>query len=155
MIEQVETADTDEERTRLLYKMLVIGAYLKRRSNLVFLADKYSMLDATELALTIGESIDNLEACGISCGFCMELTGSVLSVHMISMYDFFEEVTERSLDSMDTMMIHAVRVKDSILLKIETDSSAEFSDLVSETTSAEKDEDGEWRLTLRLDTGGD
>ena len=155
MIEQVETADTDEERTRLLYKMLVIGAYLKRRSNLVFLADKYSMLDATELALTIGESIDNLEACGISCGFCMELTGAVLSVHMISMYDFFEEVTERSLDSMDTMMIHAVRVKDSILLKIETDSSAEFSDLVSETTAAEKDEDGEWRLTLRLDTGGD
>lgn len=155
MIEQVETADTDEERTRLLYKMLVIGAYLKRRSNLVFLADKYSMLDATELALTIGESIDNLEACGISCGLCMELTGAVLSVHIISMYDFFEEVTERSLDSMDTMMIHAVRVKDSILLKIETDSSAEFSDLVSETTSAEKDEDGEWRLTLRLDTGGD
>ena len=155
MIEQVETADTDEERTRLLYKMLVIGAYLKRRSNLVFLADKYSMLDATELALTIGESIDNLEACGISCGLCMELTGAVLSVHIISMYDFFEEVTERSLDSMDTMMIHAVRVKDSILLKIETDSSAEFSDLVSETTAAEKDEDGEWRLTLRLDTGGD
>lgn len=155
MIEQVETADTDEERTRLLYKMLVIGAYLKRRSNLVFLADKYSMLDATELALTVGESIDNLEACGILCGFCMELTGAILSVHMISMYDFFEEVTERSLDSMDTMMIHAVRVKDSILLKIETDSSADFSDLVSETTSAVKDEDGEWRLTLRLDTGGD
>ena len=45
MIKQAETADGDEKR-KLLQKMLVIGAYLKRRSNLVFLADKSSMLDA-------------------------------------------------------------------------------------------------------------
>ncbi|MDD6394722.1 MAG: hypothetical protein PUB37_00830, partial [Firmicutes bacterium] len=40
LISQVETADNDGERKRLLQKMLVIGAYLKRRSNLVFLSDK-------------------------------------------------------------------------------------------------------------------
>ena len=51
MIEQAENAGSDEERRHILKKMLVIGAYLKRRSNLVFLSDKDSMLERMEKAV--------------------------------------------------------------------------------------------------------
>ena len=54
MIEETETADTDEKRTHLLKNILVIGAYLKRRSNLVVLSDKDALLEARELELSIG-----------------------------------------------------------------------------------------------------
>lgn len=154
MIEQVETMAGDEERKQLLRKMLVIGAYLKRRSNLVFLADKSSTLDAKELALTLGESLDNLETCGISCGFQMDLKEPVLSDQMIAMYDFFEKVVERSLDCTYSITVYAGKTDDFLFLHVNTDADTDFSDLASDMVKTERDEDEEWRLTLRLSIGG-
>ena len=154
MIKQAETADGDEKR-KLLQKMLVIGAYLKRRSNLVFLADKSSMLDANELVLTIGESLDNLEVLGISCGFRTELTEPVLAYQIIAMYDFFENVMERTLDRICSITVYAGKRDGSLFLNINTDSTADFSDFVSDNVNVERDEDNEWKLTLRMNTGGD
>ena len=154
MIKQAETADGDEKR-KLLQKMLVIGAYLKRRSNLVFLADKSSMLDANELVLTIGESMDNLEVLGISCGFRTELTEPVLAYQIIAMYDFFETTAERALDRICSITVYAGKRDGSLFLNINTDSTADFSDFVSDNVNVERDEDNEWKLTLRMDTGGD
>ena len=155
MIEQVEKADTDEERKHLLKKMLVIGAYLKRRSNLVFLADKDSMLEAKELELSIEESINNLETFGVACGFISDLTEPILSMQMIAIYDFFEEITERSLDCMNSIIIHAGKKQNVLFCTIDTDSYADFCNLASDTVTAVQDEDGEWKLTLHLDMGGD
>ncbi len=154
MIKQAETADGDEKQ-KLLQKMLVIGAYLKRRSNLVFLADKSSMLDANELVLTIGESLDNLEVLGISCGFRTELTEPVLAYQIIAMYDFFENVMERTLDRICSITVYAGKRDGSLFLNINTDSTAVFSDFVSDNVNVERDEDNEWKLTLRMNTGGD
>ena len=154
MIKQAETADGDEKR-KLLKKMLVIGAYLKRRSNLVFLADKSSMLDANELVLTIGESLDNLEVLGIFCGFRTELTEPVLAYQIIAMYDFFENVMERTLDRICSITVYAGKRDGSLFLNINTDSTADFSDFVSDNVNVERDEDNEWKLTLRMNTGGD
>ncbi|MGN1134277.1 MAG: hypothetical protein ACI4RN_07475 [Oscillospiraceae bacterium] len=154
LIEQAEETDTDEKRDKLLGKMLVIGSYLKRRSNLVFLADKMSVLESKELALTFGESIDNLELYGVACGFCSEYDGNFLAVHIIAMYDFFEEIVERSLDCMKSLTVYVGKVKDNIFLTINTDSGADFSDLASETVTVMQDEDGEWKLTLHQYVGG-
>ena len=154
MIKQAETADGDEKR-KLLQKMLVIGAYLKRRSNLVFLADKSSMLDANELVLTIGEAMDNLEACGISCGFRTELTETILAYQIIAMYDFFETTAERALDRICSITVYAGKRDGSLFLNINTDSTADFSDFVSDNVNVERAEDNEWKLTLRMTTGAD
>lgn len=155
MIEQIERSDTDEKRTHLLKKMLVIGAYLKRRSNLVFLADKNSMLEAKELELSVEESMNNLETFGVACGFISELTEPILSVKMIAIYDFFEDITERSLDCMSSIMVHVGKKQNAIFCTIDTDSYADLSNLASDTVTALQDEDGEWKLTLRLDMGGE
>ena len=155
MIGQAENAGSDEERRHILKKMLVIGAYLKRRSNLVFLSDKDSVLEAKELDLSIGESINNLETFGVTCGFISELTGTVLAINVIAMYDFFEEIAERSLDRMSSILVHAGIKADFIFFSVDTDSVSDFSDLASDTVEAVQDEDGEWKLTLRLDRGGD
>lgn len=155
MIEQVENADSEEERRHILKKMLVIGAYLKRRSNLVFLYDKDSMLEAKELELSIGESVHNLETFGVTCAFRSELTEPILALNVIAMYDFFEEVAERSFNDTSSMLVHAVKKHDYILFSVDTDSRSDFYDLASDTVKVVQDEDGEWKLTLRLDRGGD
>ena len=155
MIEQAENTASDEERRNILKKMLVIGAYLKRRSNLVFLSDKDSVLASRGLELSIEESINNLETFGVTCGFISELTEPILAMNVIAMYDFFEEVAERSLDNMSSILIHAGKKPDFIFFSVNTDSGSDFSDLASDTVTAVQDEDGEWKLTLRLDMGGD
>ncbi|MDD6259805.1 MAG: hypothetical protein PUA74_01795 [Clostridiales bacterium] len=154
LIDKIEAADTEEDRIRLLKQMIVIGAYLKRRSNLVFLADKSSYLEAKELSLTFGESLDNLELCGVACGFRCELEKPLLAVHIMSMYDFFEEVTERSLDCMSGIAVCIGRAEESIFIRITTDSAADFTDLASDTVTVTRDDDGEWQLIFRQRTGG-
>lgn len=154
LIGQAESSGTDEERAKLLKKMLVTGAYLKRRSNLVFLSDKNPMLETQEFALAFRESMDNLEMYGVTCGFRSELTEPVPAVHIMAMYDFFEEVTERSLDCMSSITVYAAKTEDGLTLTINTDSTADFSDLASDTVTAVQDEDNEWRLTFRPGMGG-
>lgn len=154
MIRRVESAGDDSVKRRLLYQMLVIGSYLKRRSNLAFLSERSSMLDAHELDLCIGESQSSLESCGIVCGYRSSLTGQVLAVHIISMYEFFEKAVERLLDCDCSMTVYAGRENGAVQLKIITDAAAAFSGLASDNVTVQTDEDGEQILTLRLKTGG-
>lgn len=155
LIRQVEETDTEEKRVLLLKKMLVIGAYLKRRSNLIFLADKMTMLDAKEITLTFMESMDNLEMYGITCGFYSGIIHPVWAVHIMAMYDFFEEVVERSLDCMSSLTVSVRDAEEGISFIINTDSTADFSKLSAKTVTLRQDEDGEWQLVLHLTVGGD
>ena len=52
-------------------------------------------------------------------------------------------------------MVLAGKKQHTLFCMIDTDSHADFSDLASDTVSAAQDEDGEWKLSLRLDIGGD
>lgn len=155
MIEQADHAGTEEERKRILRKMLVVGVYLKRRSNLVILSNEDSVLEAKELDLSIKESINNLETLGVICGFHSELTGIVSAKKVIAMYDFFEEITERSLECMSSLMVFVSVKAEFIIFRVAIDSASDFSDLASDTVTAMRDEDGEWILTLYLDIGDD
>ena len=77
------------------------------------------------------------------------------SVDVDEMYDFFEEITERSFADASAMMIIAGKDGNAYYLRITTDSAADVSDLMSDTVTAEKDTDGETRITLRLPEGGE
>lgn len=154
MIRRTEAAESDDRKRRLLYQMLVIGSYLKRRSNLAFLSERSSMLDAHELDLCIGESQYSLEDCNIVCGYRSGIKGQILAVHVITMYEFFESVAERLLECECSMTVYAGREDGAVYLKISTDAEADLSSLVSDTVTAENDGDGEQRLILRLKTGG-
>ena len=155
MTESFEKAETEENRVKILGKMLVIGTYLKRRSNLIFFAAKTSKLPAQECVLTFGESLDNLELYGVYCGFRSELTGDVQTAHLMAMYDFFEEIVERSLDSMTVLTLYIGKENTELFITINTDASADFYDLASKNITAVRDDDGEWKLRMRLCSGGD
>ena len=152
MIRQTEASETEEQRVRLLGKMLVIGVYLKRRSNLIFIGDKSPLLPAKELSLTFGESMDNLELYGVACGFHSQLTDQILTAHIMTMYDFFEAITERALDSMSAITVFVGKAEDGApMITVNTDADTDLSDL---SADAVRDADGEWQLTLRLSRQG-
>ena len=150
-----ETMGDEAQRKQILGKMAVIGAYLKRRSNLIFLADKTPLFQEKELHLTFGESMDNLELCGITCGLLSELEGPVEARQLMKMYDLFEEILERSIDTMSTITVWIGPADGALRITINTDSAADLSPLGSDSVSALRDEDGEWQLCMVLRAGGE
>ena len=150
-----ETMGDEAQRKQILGKMAVIGAYLKRRSNLIFLADKTPLFQEKELHLTFGESMDNLELCGITCGLLSELEGLVEARQLMKMYDLFEEIVERSIDTMTTITVWIGPADGALRITINTDSAADLSPLGSDSVSALRDEDGEWQLCMVLRAGGE
>ena len=150
-----ETMGDEAQRKQILGKMAVIGAYLKRRSNLIFLADKTPLFQEKELHLTFGESMDNLELCGITCGLLSELERPVEARQLMKMYDLFEEIVERSIDTMSTITVWIGPADGALRITIHTDSAADLSPLGSDSVSALRDEDGEWQLCMVLRAGGE
>ena len=150
-----ETMGDEAQRKQILGKMAVIGAYLKRRSNLIFLADKTPLFQEKELHLTFGESMDNLGLCGITCGLLSELEGPVEARQLMKMYDLFEEIVERSIDTMTTITVWIGPADGALRITINTDSAADLSPLGSDSVSALRDEDGEWQLCMVLRAGGE
>ncbi|MCI6529371.1 MAG: hypothetical protein MR438_10435, partial [Clostridiales bacterium] len=120
-----ETMGDEAQRKQILGKMAVIGAYLKRRSNLIFLADKTPLFQEKELHLTFGESMDNLELCGITCGLLSELERPVEARQLMKMYDLFEEIVERSIDTMTTITVWIGPADGALRITINTDSAAD------------------------------
>ena len=150
-----ETMGDEAQRKQILGKMAVIGAYLKRRSNLIFLADKTPVFQEKELHLAFGESMDNLELCGITCGLLSELERPVEARQLMKMYDLFEEIVERSIDTMSTITVWIGPADGALRITINTDSAADLSPLGSDSVSALRDEDGEWQLCMVLRAGGE
>jgi hypothetical protein len=87
--------DEDAFRTGLMHAAL-LGAYVKRRGNLMLLADESPSIAAGELVLAVRESLEYL---ALRCPFCHvqeEGTGACLlpSALVILAYDLFEAVAE-------------------------------------------------------------
>ena len=100
--------------------------------------------------LTFGESMDNLELCGVDCGLLNKLDDTVETAAVAAMYDFFEMIVERSLGVMSALTVAIDRSDDGFIVTVNTDSSADFSDVVTANVNAVRDDDGEWQLTMCL-----
>ena len=60
-IEAYSVEEDEEKRKKILGKIVVIGAYIKRRSNLILIAEQTVKISIRELELCFRETIKNLE----------------------------------------------------------------------------------------------
>lgn len=144
-----DAADETQQR-RLLAQMAVIGAYIKRRGNLLFIGEAAETIDTAELSLCFEESLANLRLLGVSCA--AEIPGGVpiLTKDAILAYDLFEEAAEAALDGLRFVWLKARVLDDAVLLYIEMECGAPLPALrhPCESSSAA---DGVWRFTLRAE----
>lgn len=75
--------------------MCVIGAFVKRRSNLALICEGERSVSIDELTYCIRESLEYLEGCGVVCALTsstggIKTDGTVLQ----TAYDFFEDCVE-------------------------------------------------------------
>lgn len=143
-----------EKRRSLLAKIAVIGAYIKRRGNLMFIGEKSATTDTAELSLCLEESFANLELMGVECAIDIPSNKKIDTTDAIRVYDFFESVTEAAIDDMRSVWLKARSLKDSVVFHLEVECESLLADF-SELAESSHFEDGVWRFTLRAKKAGE
>lgn len=147
LIDRFELEENENERKKLLGRMVIIGAYLKRRNNLIFLSEKSDMISETELYLAFRELIDNLELYGVTCGLDIKADTPLPSCTITEMFDTFEKILELSLESITAVNVVINRSANACKMTVISDAVSDLSILNGSRISAVRDDDGEWQIT--------
>lgn len=94
---QLQQTEEMDAAKKLLGKIVVIGTYIKRRSNLLFVAGQEGSIRSEELLLCVNESAESLRLYGVNCGVkisgCQRLAPEI--AYMV--YDILEAVIETGM----------------------------------------------------------
>lgn len=146
--------DADAARF-LLWKMTVMGAYLKRRSNLIFLADRDGMVPVSEVALCLNESMDNLRLHVRRCASRLDFEGELRLETAAALYDFFEAAIELAMDDLSGAAANVTRKEDACVLSLMLQCGTDLTSLRAAYPDAfVENEDGVWYCTLSVREGG-
>ncbi|MGN0459367.1 MAG: histidine kinase N-terminal 7TM domain-containing protein [Ruminococcus sp.] len=147
--------ETDLEKRRfLLGKITVIGAYIKRRGNLMFIGEKSATTDTAELSLCLEESFANLELMGVECAIDIPGNNKIDTTDAIRVYDFFESVTETAIDDMASVWLKARSLKESVIFHLEVECESPLDEF-SRLAESSHFEDGIWSFTIEVKKAGE
>lgn len=154
LLTQYEAEPDPEIRRSLLAKAAVIGAYIKRRGNLMFIGEKSDVTDTAELSACLDESFANLELMGVECAVDIPGKNSIYTRDSIRVYDIFEAVTEEAMDDLRFVWLKARSLEDTVIFYLQAESKTELSAL-SEFADTCTYEEGVWRFSLRIGKAGE
>ena len=154
LLTKYEAQSDPEIRRSLLAKAAVIGAYIKRRGNLMFIGEKSNVTDTAELSACLNESFANLELMGVECAIDIPGKNSIYTRDSIRVYDFFEAVTEAAMDDLRFVWLKARGLEDAVIFNLQAESKADLSALsaLADTCACE---DGVWRFSLQIGKAGE
>ena len=154
LLTQYEAECDPEIRRSLLAKAAVIGAYIKRRGNLMFIGEKSNITDTAELSACLEESFANLELMGVECAIDIPGKNSIDTRDAIRVYDFFEAVTEAAMDDLQFVWLKARSLEDAVIFYLQAESKVDLSALsaLADTCACEE---GVWRFSLRIGKAGE
>ena len=151
LLSELSAAQTKEEANPLLGRIAVIMTYIKRRSNLVFLASQKDFLDANELLLCLNESAQALQLCEVCCTVHLKLGENISAAQAIALYDLFGAVLDTGR-SLTAMLLFVEQDGDTLRARISASCEEPLDVLCSrfDNLTSEHDEDGLWHLTWTM-----
>lgn len=145
----LRTTEDEAEARRLLGKIVVVGTYIKRRSNLIFVAGQRGTVDAGELRLCLNESAANLGLCGVDCKTTVTLEGPLSPAQANAVYDLFEAAVELSLDGLTSLLLSVRQKDDALCVNLSAACDADMTALHRRfpALTVTRDEDDLWYLS--------
>mgnify|MGYP001635142846 CR=1 FL=1 len=104
LAELQKTEDSNRAR-HLLGQVIIIGTYIKRRSNLIFVGEQRGAISVQELRLCLNESSENISIYGADCKTVIKGEGRLTVGQATQVYDLFEAVVEAELESLRALLI--------------------------------------------------
>ena len=118
----VDNADENEEclKENILW-VCIIGAYIKRKSNLILLSAKNETISLNELYLAYKESLDYLAKAGVNYQINTVSNAFMPSGLLLYAYDEFEMLLERKMPAVSDININIVEKENSVFFDIKMD----------------------------------
>lgn len=149
-----EVEDINEARF-LLGEIIVLGTYIKRKSNLIFIGREKKVIDIDELKLCLNETSSNLCLCGIDAKMIVDIKKEypIGIIHRI--YDYLEDILETSFSTLKSILFCVYEEKGVIQVNATVDTNSNFTKLkkIYSSIEIEKDEDELWYLALKIKEG--
>lgn len=111
-----------------IYLAMVIAAYMKRKANLVIMAQQTEWIDIRELGLCINESLAyiGLKGCICSCTVSGEMM--VEADLLIACYDVFEELMERTFSGLEALLCYISCDENGLSIRCQLECREKFSE---------------------------
>ena len=150
---QLSKTEQADEKRKLLRHIVVVGAYLKRRNNLVLLNEQDGMIKAEELDLSIKEMMKNLQIAGVNCAASVQLDGEIPSGIVMQLFDFYEYVVENALDGLTYLLARFFRRENDYICCVDAVCSIDLTELASDMVSVSITEEGYYTLSFKSEGG--
>ena len=106
-IDEIFAKETQGENFRKdLQKAVLLGAYIKRRGNLMLLSRQSDYLPVAELCMSISESFEHLSLSDVFTNLtCEDRNGVIRAELMLLAFDLFEEVLENGWEELNAVAV--------------------------------------------------
>ena len=151
LTELQKTEDPDRAR-HLLGQVIIIGTYIKRRSNLTFVGVQRGAISVQELRLCLNESSENISIYGADCRAIIKGEGQLTVEQATQVYDLFEAVVETELESLRALLI-SIEVAEWVDVALCISAAEPLCGLQAQFPGLEweQDEDGLQYVTRKLE----
>ena len=155
LAEDYRNTQSEEEKRRILARIVVLGSFIKRRKDFVLLTDYTPSLPESKLTNAFAESYRALELYGIKGTYSVKTGKEYVSGDILTLaYDFFEEALETALEKARYIVANVSEIKGKLRITITLDCEIQTESLLKAYPQRIVDtEDGETELCLPL-TGG-
>lgn len=149
--------ETNEQiRRSLLAKAAVIGAYIKRKGNMILAAERNGKIPAEELKLCFQESIKNVELMGVQTlfDFCANSAKEWSFKTASLIYDTFEMALEAALEDCDSIYIKITENDGKISVFFSINTKRDISKLIFPPRVSIEWDNGSWGIGISALAGG-
>ncbi len=154
-LKMLTETDNPKEKQELLRKIVVVGAYLKRRNNLILVGEQDGKIKADELKLSIKEMMKNLQLAGVSCGCLVQLNKELPTDVVMKLFDFYEYVVESSFDGLSYLLARFFCRDNSFYACIDAVCSLDLTKLQTDEISVSVSDENCYTLSIKVKRGAD
>lgn len=144
---------TDADFRQTMCRVGVLGAYVKRRSNLTMMAEKEKKATLSEVGLSIKESLVYLTLGGVHCAFQPNCDADISSVCALAVYDAFEYAIERVMAELTDLSVYLGITDGRVILRLAMEGRRAPAAGIPPAPVTVTEEDGTVFLQLRLPKG--
>lgn len=153
---QLRQTDDLDEAKHILGKIVIVGTYIKRRSDLIFVSAQKQSIRKEELLLGIREFAENLKLYGVECAVRVLNCEKLFTETAGAVYNIFEAAIEKGIDTISAILLCLEEKGSSLLLTLCADCSEDLTTLTEmfPEITVYRDEDGLWYVNRIFEKGG-
>lgn len=153
-LQKLTKTNDPKEKRDLLRRIVVVGAYLKRRNNLILVNEQDGFIKGEELNLSIQEMMKNLQLVGIRCAGSVGLEGDLPTDVTMQLFDFYEYVVENTFEGLRSLLARFFYRDNSYYVCIDAVCSFDLTKLQTEQIMVSVSDENCYTLSLKVE-GGD